>query len=204
MTGGTAAGAGGRRAIGVGASAGGVDALLCLLHGLPPDLAAPVLVVLRLPACAHSVLGRQSRLPVRTGEEGEALRCAEILVAAPNRHLRVSDGRVRLDGGTEEHATRPAVDPLFRALADDYGRGAVAVVPSGALDDGSRGARAVPDAGGSVFVRDPLEAIVPEMPERTLEAVGDAAIRLGAGAIGARLGPLVAVAPTNVDDPVLA
>src|SRR3954447_17842073 len=100
-----------RRAIGVGASAGGVEALNRLVRGLPSDLAAPLLVVLHIPASSRSllpdILKRQTGLPVATGEDGAELRPGEIVVAPPDRHLLVRDGHVTLERGPKENGARP-------------------------------------------------------------------------------------------------
>lgn len=180
-----------RCVVGIGASAGGVEALIELTAHLPSDLRAAVLVVLHVPAGAPTVLprilARQAALPVALARDGAPLLDGHVLIAAPGRHLLVADGRIRLDRGPLESGMRPAVDPLLRSLASAYGSRATAVVLSGALDDGAAGAHAVAAAGGTVLVQDPAEAIVSSMPESALRAVGEAARALPAAAIGREL-----------------
>jgi two-component system chemotaxis response regulator CheB len=182
------------RVIGIGASAGGIDALLKLLAALPEDLPHAVLVVQHVGAHAHSVLAqifdRRCAIAVRAARHADPLLPGRVVVAPPDRHLTISGSRLRLTHDAPEHGVRPAADPLLRSLAIAYGPAAVAVVLSGALDDGAAGARAVAAAGGRVLVQDPAEAIVPSMPRHAIDAVGDAAQILGAAAIGAELAGL--------------
>jgi two-component system chemotaxis response regulator CheB len=164
-----------RSVVSIGASAGGIDALQRLMRELPQDLPAAICVVLHIPASSHSLLAqiiaRQTRLPVSQAMAGERLRAGHVYVAPPDWHLLVRSGHIRLDRGPKENGVRPAIDPLFRSVADAYGERAVAVVLSGSLNDGAAGAAAVAAAGGAVLVQAPDDAIVPSMPEAAQAAV---------------------------------
>jgi two-component system chemotaxis response regulator CheB len=185
-----------RRAVGVGASAGGIEALIRLVRGLPEDLAAPLLIVVHIPASSRSllpaILERETALPVATARDGAPLVPGTIVVAPPDRHLLVAGGVVVLEDGPKENGSRPAVDPMLRSLAGAYGAGAVAVILSGALGDGSAGARAVAAAGGRVLVQDPADAAVPSMPASALAAVGPDALCLPASELGPAIARAVA------------
>ena len=180
-----------QRVFGIGASAGGVDALIRLVRLLPGDLNAAVLVVLHIPATGRSllapILARYTDLEIEVAEHGAALETGRVYVAPPDRHVTVSGGRVCLDRGPKENAARPAVDPLLRSLAAEYGDLAVGVILSGALGDGTSGAVAIADAAGTVIVQDPHEAMMPSMPESALLAVGEAAEPLALDEIAERL-----------------
>jgi two-component system, chemotaxis family, protein-glutamate methylesterase/glutaminase len=182
------------RVVGIGASAGGVDALIRLLRDMDADLPAALLVVLHVPATGRSllasILNRQTALDVRVAEDGAALAPGRVYVAPPDRHLIVGDGHVRLDRGPKENTVRPAVDPMLRSLAASYGEHSVAVVLSGALGDGSSGALAVKLASGTVIVQDPEDATVPSMPASALRAVGKPDAVLAATDIGPALARL--------------
>lgn len=183
------------RVIGIGASAGGVDALMRLVRKLPADLSAAICVVLHVPSSGRSllapILGRHTDLQVVEAQDGEPLAAGRVYVAPNDRHLMLADGEVRLDRGPKENGVRPAVDPMLRTLAASYGPHSVAVILSGALGDGSAGVVAVREAGGAVIVQDPDDATVPSMPESALRAVGSADAVLQASEIGPALERMV-------------
>jgi two-component system chemotaxis response regulator CheB len=182
------------RVVGIGASAGGIEALLAVLAALPPDFPHPVCVVLHIPAKGEDllaqVLDRRCTVPVGTAHQAQALRPGRVYVAPSDRHLVVRGRVLGLTRGPQENGVRPAVDVLLRSMAESCGSAAVAVVLSGALTDGARGARAVADAGGRVLVQDPADARVTSMPRHAIEEAGEVAEILSAGAIGAALGRL--------------
>lgn len=159
----------------VGASAGGVEALEELAAGLPAELPASIFVVLHLMAEATSVLpailDRAGPLQATAATDGEPFERGRIYVAPPDRHMLLRDDRIVLTRGPRENGHRPAIDPLFRGAARQYGRRVVGVVLSGMLDDGVLGASAVKRHGGAVLVQDPSDASQASMPSNTLEHV---------------------------------
>src|SRR5262245_25738604 len=124
----------------VGGSAGAVEALQHIVAELPSGFPASVLVVVHLTPSAAGVLprilSRAGPLPARQARNGDQLGPGVVLVAPPDHHLLVRDGRAWLSGGPKQNRHRPAIDPLFTSAAKWYGADAVAVVLSGALDDG--------------------------------------------------------------------
>ena len=164
--------------VAVGASAGGVRALERLMAGLPGDLGACVLVTLHIGPTARSnlprILSRAGVLPAEHARDGDPLRVNTIVVAPPDRHLVVADGRVWLDAGPRVNRHRPSVDAMLASVARWAGSGAAAVVLSGLLDDGAVGAAMVAEAGGAVFVQDPEEATFSGMPRAALAATPSA------------------------------
>jgi two-component system, chemotaxis family, protein-glutamate methylesterase/glutaminase len=181
--------------VGIGASAGGVDALIHVVRALPADFPAAVCVVVHLPASGRSllapILSRHTGLQVLLAAEDQVLQAGRIYVAPNDRHLILTGGHLRLGSGPKENGVRPAVDVMLRTLAATYGPQAIAVILSGALGDGTAGVVAVREAGGLVLIQAPQDATVASMPERALHALGSADAVLDAAAIGealARLG----------------
>ena len=164
-----------RDVVTIGASSGGVEALVRLAGGLPEDLPAAVLVVLHFPEGAPSalprILSRSGPLPALHPEDGDRMEQGRVYVAPPGLHMMLEDGRVRLVRGPKENYHRPAVDPLFRSAAVAYGRRVVGVVLSGARDDGTAGLSAIKRRGGVAIVQDPDDALFRGMPESALEYV---------------------------------
>jgi two-component system chemotaxis response regulator CheB len=156
----------------VGASAGGIEALLALLGEIPRGAELAVSIVVHRGAQAESrlaaVLQRVSALPVIEPRTGEELAGGHVYLAPPDRHMEVSGGRFRVHRGPHQHFTRPAIDPLFHSLARDYGRRCVGVLLSGMGDDGVSGLVDIKAQGGITLVQDPAEARFGTMPSRAI------------------------------------
>jgi two-component system, chemotaxis family, protein-glutamate methylesterase/glutaminase len=163
------------RLIVVGGSAGGIESAGQLLASLPAELGAPVFVVIHIPSHTPSslpdVLQRRSRLPVYFASNDAPIHDNVVYVAPPGRHLMLDEGTMRVTFGPKESRARPSVDVLFRSAAMTYGPRVIAVIVSGALDDGTPGAWAVKDRGGVVVVEDPATALFPAMPQSVLAHV---------------------------------
>lgn len=165
----------GRDLIVIGASAGGIEALLTLVSGLPADLPAALLVVVHISPTHRSVLPRMvgdaGPLPAAHAVDGEAVLPGHIYIAPPNRHLLLDDGKVRLSTAPLENGSRPAVDPLFRTAARAAGERVIGIVLSGSMDDGTAGLIAIRQRGGICIVQDPDDAMVGDMPRHARDHV---------------------------------
>jgi two-component system chemotaxis response regulator CheB len=159
----------------IGASAGGVEALQELAHGLPSNLPAAVFIVLHIPPAGPSllprILNKSGPLRARHAINGEAIERGRIYIAPPDHHMLVERDRVRVVRGPKENRARPAADPLFRSAAHAYGTRVVGVVLSGSLDDGTAGLAAIKRRGGLTVAQDPEEALYPGMPRSAVENV---------------------------------
>jgi two-component system, chemotaxis family, protein-glutamate methylesterase/glutaminase len=159
----------------VGASAGGVEALVQFVASIPPAFPHGVLVVLHVAPTTTSflrdILARSCVLPAVSPADGESLQPAHVYVARPNAHLMVEDGRLRLSQEPRENGHRPAIDPTMRSAARAYGARAIGIVLSGSRDDGTAGLMAIKAAGGTALVQDPEESLYPSMPRSALAHV---------------------------------
>lgn len=161
-----------RKVIVIGGSTGGIQALCGILKGFPSNLEAPVLAVIH--TTQHSrylpkVLQNCSRLRVICPVTSEPIKAGRIYIPAPNRHLVVKPSFALSWMGPRENRYRPSVDALFRTAARVYRAHVIAVVLTGALDDGLAGSLAVKERGGTVIVQEPDEAVARGMPENVLQ-----------------------------------
>jgi two-component system chemotaxis response regulator CheB len=174
-----------RTIVTIGASSGGIEALIRVVGGLTPDIAAPILVVVHVgeQSVLPAVIGRASQLPTAHARDGEEPRPGRIYIAPPGAHLIIENERLRLSHGPRENGTRPAIDPLFRSAARSLRDRVVGVILSGQLDDGVAGLYAIKARGGVAIVQDPADAVAPSMPRHALRLV-DVDYRLNANEIG--------------------
>lgn len=158
--------------VAVGVSTGGPNALGELMPQLRADLPVPVVIVQHMPPMFTRLLAERldARCPLRVREAagGETLGPGEVLVAPGGSHLLVErrgDQIVSALGtGAPENSCRPAVDVLFRSVADIYGPHALAVLLTGMGQDGLRGCEAIRARGGRVLAQDEATSVVWGMP----------------------------------------
>jgi two-component system chemotaxis response regulator CheB len=162
-----------RDTIVLGASAGGVDALIEIASALPERLPAAVLVVQHIghhPSILPGLLQSAGRLPARHARDGERIAHGNIYVAPPDLHMVIEDDTIRTVRGPKQNFARPAIDPLFRSAAVHRGSRVIAAVLTGHLDDGAAGLAAIRECGGIAMVQDPEGAFAPDMPRNAMRA----------------------------------
>ncbi|HEY4426222.1 MAG TPA: CheR family methyltransferase [Pyrinomonadaceae bacterium] len=153
----------------IGSSAGGVGALSTFVGTLNKSFPAPIVIAQHLdpqrPSQLGSILERRSTLPVVVVNEHGSTKLVggKIYVVPANRHVRIIDGGVHLEG---DHADRPkpSVDRLLSSAAQSYGEHLIAVILTGSGSDGAAGAVDVKNAGGLVIIQNPQTAAYPSMP----------------------------------------
>jgi two-component system chemotaxis response regulator CheB len=144
-----------REVVVIGASAGGIQALVEIVGKLPSDFPGIIFVVVHVPPIESklpAILSRAGALPAVHAVQNEPIVPGRIVVAPPDYHLLVRANSIELSHGPRENHHRPAVDPTFRTAARAFGRRVVAVVLSGALGDGTTGLLAVKARGGVAIV----------------------------------------------------
>ncbi|MFN6946943.1 MAG: chemotaxis protein CheB [Cytophagaceae bacterium] len=153
----------------IGASAGGLNALIELVRNLPKNLDATYCIVLHLSRkgigdfVVHQ-LAQYTSIPCKLVKGGESIERDHIYIARPNQHLLIKDGKFLLGAGPEENRYRPSIDVLFRSAAVTYSTYTIGIVLSGMLDDGTSGMWAIKRCGGACIVQDPNQSEYPEMP----------------------------------------
>jgi two-component system, chemotaxis family, protein-glutamate methylesterase/glutaminase len=163
------------RVVAIAASTGGPPALQRLLSGLPPEFAAPVLVVQHITqgfagGLAHW-LDSVCPLRVKLAEHGEPLAARTVYLAPDDRHLGVSDRRlVALSDAGPIGGFRPSGTFLFESVARSFGASTRAVILTGMGDDGVRGLQAVRRSGGHVIAQDEPSSVVFGMPAAAIAA----------------------------------
>jgi len=160
-------------AVVLGASAGGFEALLAVLRGLPAGYPMPLVAVLHLPDHHESRLaelfGHRLALQVREARDKEPLAPGILYFAPSGYHLSIENDRsFSLSGEERVSYARPSIDVLFTSAADAYGNALAGILLTGANYDGAAGMAGMQVAGSLTIVQDPASAEVSTMPEAAL------------------------------------
>ena len=152
----------------IGASLSGIDALCELVSKLPAGFPAPIFIAQHVashsPGMLPYLLSKAGPLPAVHPKNAMLFEPGTIYVAPPDRHMLIQNGYIRLSHGPQENLARPAIDPLFRSAAINYGSAVVGAVLTGQLNDGTSGLLAIKDRGGFTIVQQPSEATARSMP----------------------------------------
>ena len=144
--------AGGRLVVGVGASAGGLDAYRAFFSTMPPDTGMAFVLVQHLDpkheSALATIVGGYTAMPVRLAEDGAAFDPNRVHVIPPDAILTVADGRLRVARPAAPAARRTAINTFLSSLAQDQGENAVGIILSGFGSDGALGVAAIKEHGG--------------------------------------------------------
>jgi two-component system, chemotaxis family, protein-glutamate methylesterase/glutaminase len=164
--------------VAIGASTGGPNALTELIPQFPADFAVPIVIVQHMPPLFTRLLAERlntlAPLKVQEGKEGAKLQRGQIWIAPGGQHMTVdrkgTEFVLGLNQDPQENSCRPAVDVLFRSVAQTYGANVLAVVLTGMGTDGTRGSAVIREAGGEVIVQDEASSVVWGMPGSVVAA----------------------------------
>jgi two-component system CheB/CheR fusion protein len=154
--------------VGIGASAGGLEAFKKLVAALPAPTGMAFILIQHLDPTHESMmvdlLSRVTSLTVQQATEGTKLECEHLYVIPPGTYLSVANASLRLSLPSARRGARLPFDFLLSSLAEDFGARAICVVLSGSGNDGSQGLRAIKGNGGFVIAQEPSEASYDGMP----------------------------------------
>jgi two-component system chemotaxis response regulator CheB len=173
--------------VAIGVSTGGPTALAAVIPMLPSDLRVPIVIVQHMPPMFTQFLAdrlqKQTTLQVREATEGSSLAAGTILIAPGDFHMRVRRNGdavvITLNQDPPENSCRPAVDVLFRSVAEVFGGKSIGVVMTGMGQDGLRGAESLRASGGYIIAQDEASSVVWGMPGAVVRAkLADAVVSL--------------------------
>lgn len=160
--------------VGIGASAGGIEALIRLFEAMPAASGMAFLVVMHLDPTRESglthVLSQHTAMPVAEAADGMAIEPDHIYVIPPDSSLTVDDGKLRLSEPAQRRGARYPIDRLFESLATHRHEMAICIILSGSGSDGTEGLKEVKAQGGCILVQDPLTARFDAMPRSVIAA----------------------------------
>jgi len=160
------------RAIAIGSSTGGPQALLEVLRDMAPSVKLPIVITQHMPATFTTLLAehisRATGVPCAEGKDGEPVRSGQIYLAPGDFHMvleREGTGAViRLNQDPPENFCRPAVDPMLRSMVKIYGSSLLTIILTGMGSDGQKGSAEIAEAGGTIIAQNEATSVVWGMP----------------------------------------
>jgi two-component system CheB/CheR fusion protein len=158
--------------VGIGASAGGLDAYKRFFAATPADSGIAFVLVPHLDPAHESLmvelLSRHTAMPVVEAGNDMAVEANHVYIIPPNKYLTLHDGVVSLTGPVDRRTSQTAIDHFFRSLADDQRERSICIILSGTGAHGTLGLKAVKAAGGMAMVQDPATAEYERMPQSAI------------------------------------
>ncbi|PQO33194.1 chemotaxis response regulator protein-glutamate methylesterase [Blastopirellula marina] len=169
---------GNAKVVGIGVSTGGPAALAHVLPKLPANLRVPLLIVQHMPPVftrsLSADLDRSSKIKVQEAESGQVILPGNAYIAPGGKQMKVisQNGRkeILITDDPAERSCKPSVDYLFRSMAHEYGREAMAIVMTGMGDDGTMGCRLLKRHGCMVVAQEEKSCVVFGMPRQVIAA----------------------------------
>jgi two-component system CheB/CheR fusion protein len=159
--------------VGVGASAGGLEALEAFFTHVPSDSGLAYVVIQHLSpdfkSLMDELLARHAKIPIHRVEDGMAVEPNAVYLLPPRKEMIISGGHLLLSDKDPSQTLSLPIDTFFRSLAQDAGDRAIGVILSGTGSDGSRGVRAIHEAGGLVLVQKADTAHFDGMPRSAID-----------------------------------
>jgi two-component system CheB/CheR fusion protein len=158
--------------VGLGASAGGLQAYSAFLDAVPSDSGAAFVLIHHVDPDHKSLmadlLATHTTMPVVLAEDQTLVQANHVYVIPPKKYLEIKDGLVHLSAPTDRRGTRLPIDLFLRSLARELGQNAIAVILSGTGSDGSAAIREIKEQSGIVLVQEPTEAMHDGMPRSAI------------------------------------
>jgi two-component system CheB/CheR fusion protein len=158
--------------VGIGASAGGLDAFKKFFAAMPPDSGIAFVLVPHLDPAHESLmvelLARHTTMPVVEAENGMPVEANHVYIIPPNRYMTIHGGVLRLTGPVERRTSQTSIDLFLRSLAEDQQERSICIILSGTGSHGTLGLKAVKAAGGMAMVQDPATAEYERMPQSAI------------------------------------
>ncbi|MBZ4671876.1 chemotaxis protein CheB [Deferribacterales bacterium Es71-Z0220] len=160
--------------VGIGASAGGLEAIEQFIINLPEpaECKYAIIIIQHLSPDYKSmmteILSKKTQLPVQKVEDGMVAEAGNIYLNTPRKNLKIENGKFMLTEPDYSTGINFPIDIFLRSLADDQDKNAVGIILSGTGSDGTRGIRAIKQNGGIVFVQDPKSAKFDGMPNAAI------------------------------------
>jgi two-component system CheB/CheR fusion protein len=158
--------------VGIGASAGGLEAIEAFFKNMPPNSNLAFVVVQHLSPDYKSLmvelLSKKTEMPVHRAEDGMEVVAGNVYLIPPKKNLTIFHGTLLLNDKVSNHGINLPIDIFLRSLAEDQGEQAIAIILSGSGSDGTRGVRAVKEMGGMVMVQNEESAKFDGMPRAAI------------------------------------
>ena len=160
--------------VGIGASAGGLEAFELFFKTMPADSGMAFVLVSHLDpghdSMLSDILQRITRMPVQEAQDETKIQANNVYTIPPNKDMTIFHGTLNLSVPEHARGLRLPIDSFFRSLAEDQGERAICVILSGSGSDGTLGLRAIHGAGGATFVQEPSTAKYDGMPTSAVQS----------------------------------